>query len=65
MNDTTNKKAERRFEIKDSDGELLHPLTDCNGCSGRILWMWMTREAPLGFLHTFHYRALDGARNRI
>lgn len=44
--------------------ETLHPFTDCNGRSGRALWLWMmTRtgnDVPLGFLHTFYYQTLDG-----
>jgi len=39
--------------------EMLHPFTDCNGRSGRVLWLWMMREAPsIGFLHTFYYQTL-------
>lgn len=30
-----------------------------HGRSGRMLWMWMMREAPLGFLHTWYYQSLS------
>lgn len=39
--------------------ETLHPYTDCNGRSGRMLWYWMMKgNAPLNFLHTFYYQCL-------
>lgn len=38
--------------------EALHPFMDGNGRSGRMLWMWMMKDAPLGFLHTFYYQTL-------
>ena len=44
--------------------ENLHPFTDCNGRSGRMLWMWQMQFAPLGFLHTFYYQALAAQSSR-
>ena len=47
--------------------ESLHPFTDGNGRSGRIIWLWQMlklgiRFAPLGFLQTFYYQSLDNQR---
>jgi len=48
--------------------EGLHPFTDGNGRSGRMLWAWMLGEdltLSLGFLHRFYYHTLDANRIMI
>lgn len=43
--------------------ETLRPFTDCNGRSGRALWLWdMKGKAPLGFLNTWYYQSLEASR---
>lgn len=39
--------------------EQLHPFTDGNGRSGRMLWAWQMKDLSLGFLHRFYYQALE------
>ena len=40
--------------------EKLHPFSDCNGRSGRILHFWQLRRCSRGrgFLHEFYYQTL-------
>lgn len=39
--------------------EKLHPFTDGNGRSGRMLWAWQYGDLSLGFLHRFYYQTLE------
>ncbi len=45
----------------------LHPFTDCNGRTGRLLWLWHMKQVRPGydyqisFLHKFYYQTLDAA----
>ena len=45
--------------------ETLHPFTDGNGRSGRVLWLRMMggiEAVPLGFLHHWYYQSLQASR---
>lgn len=43
--------------------EKLHPFTDCNGRTGRMIWQWIRRAEHLTFLYMFHYQSLDNYRH--
>lgn len=46
--------------------EKLHPFNDCNGRSGRAIWLWQMEKLYLDglglpFLHRFYYQSLENS----
>jgi hypothetical protein len=50
--------------------EMLHPFTDCNGRTGRAIWLWKRRQElqktpTLLFLQSFYYQTLESKQGVI
>jgi|TARA_R110000823_G_scaffold25694_1_gene75580 Fic family protein len=63
INSQTNSKLAYKLHC---EYENLHPLTDCNGRTGRAIWAWLMLKDDysfiLGFLHKWYYQSLDQRR---
>ena len=44
--------------------ELLHPFMDCNGRSGRALWLWKNMKTSGSFLLDFYFQTLSHCGNQ-
>lgn len=54
------------FEIH-CEYESIHPFTDCNGRTGRAVWLWIMMKfgykMRVGFLQRWYYQSLDQFRS--
>jgi len=63
INDKSTNKGKDPF-LAHKKFESLHPFTDCNGRTGRIIWLWQMLKlkknfAPLGFMQSWYYQSLN------